>query len=94
VLLNKVRARAKATLATTVSDDILLDERARELYWENWRRNDLIRFDKYETEYPIPGDAATSGYTPGMNKDPRRRIFPVPSSERKLNSLLDQNPGY
>lgn len=94
VLLNKVRARAKAPLATTVTEDILLDERARELYWENWRRNDLIRFDKYETPYPIPGDVATSGYTPGMNRDTRRRIFPIPTSERKLNANLDQNPGY
>jgi hypothetical protein len=94
VLLNKVRARAKAPLATTVDKDILLDERARELYWENWRRNDLIRFDKFETEYPIPGDVATSGYTPGMNKDLRRRIFPIPTSERKLNVNLEQNPGY
>jgi hypothetical protein len=94
VLLNKVRARAKAPLATTVDKDILLDERARELYWENWRRNDLIRFDKFETDYPIPGDVATSGYTPGMNKDLRRRIFPIPTSERRLNVNLEQNPGY
>lgn len=94
ILMNKVRARAKAPLASSITLDDLLDERARELYWENWRRNDLIRFDKYEIEYPIPGDAATSGYTPGMNKDIRRRIFPIPSSERKLNTFLDQNPGY
>jgi hypothetical protein len=94
VLLNKVRTRAKATLASTISLDDLLDERARELYWENWRRNDLIRFDKYETEYPIPGDVATSGYTPGMNKDVRRRVFPIPASEIKLNGNLIQNEAY
>jgi hypothetical protein len=94
VLFNKIRARVKAPLAGALTLDDLLDERGRELYWENWRRNDLIRFDKYEIEYPIPGDVATSGYTPGMNKDIRRRIFPVPSSERKLNTFLDQNPGY
>ncbi|THU36028.1 RagB/SusD family nutrient uptake outer membrane protein [Niastella caeni] len=94
VLFNKVRARAKAPLAASVTLDELLDERGRELHWENWRRNDLIRFDKYEIEYPIPGDVATSGYTPGMNKDPRRRLFPIPSSERKLNTNLVQNDGY
>jgi starch-binding outer membrane protein, SusD/RagB family len=94
VLFNKVRARAKAPIAASVSLDDILDERGRELYWENWRRNDLIRFGKYEVEYPIPGDVATSGYTPGMNKDTRRQIFPVPTYERKLNSKLDQNPGY
>jgi hypothetical protein len=100
VLINKVRARAKAPLITGATLDDLLDERARELYWENWRRNDLIRYSvygnttNYETEYPIPGDVATPGYTPGMNKDPRREIFPVPSTERKLNPNLAQNPGY
>lgn len=94
VLLNKVRTRAKAPVATSVTLPELLDERARELYWENWRRNDLIRFGDYEDYYAIPGDVATSGYTPGMNTDTRRRIFPVPTSERKLNTNLDQNPGY
>ncbi len=54
VLVNKVRARAKAPTVTAITKEELLDERARELYWENWRRNDLIRFDAYETEYPHP----------------------------------------
>lgn len=94
VLLNKVRSRAKAPLAAGVTLDELLDERARELYWENWRRNDLIRFDKFETEYAIPGDVAVSGYTPGMDKDLRKRIFPVPASEIKLNPNLKQNDSY
>ena len=31
--------------------DFLLDERARELYMENWRRSDLIRFGKYTKGY-------------------------------------------
>jgi hypothetical protein len=95
VLLNKVRARAKAPLASSVTEDILLDERARELYWENWRRNDLIRFDKYEVDYPIPGNVEFKDlYNPAMVTDVRRRIFPIPNSERKLNANLDQNDGY
>jgi starch-binding outer membrane protein, SusD/RagB family len=93
-LLNKVRTRAKAPLATTVTEEILLDERARELYWETWRRNDLIRFGKYETFYPIPGDAPVDDYTAKMNTDPRRQIFPIPAPERRLNNRLEQNPGY
>ncbi|OQP54502.1 hypothetical protein A4H97_21230 [Niastella yeongjuensis] len=95
VLVNKVRARAKAPTVTAVTKADLLDERARELYWENWRRNDLIRFEAYETEYPIPGDVATPGYdSPKMNTDKRREIFPIPNSERKLNINLAQNEGY
>lgn len=94
ILMNKVRTRAKAPQVTAPTLDDILDERGRELYWENWRRNDLIRFGKYEVEYPIPGDVATPGYTPGMNKDVRRRIFPIPSTELKLNPNLTQNAGY
>jgi hypothetical protein len=93
-LINKVRARAKAQLAVSITLNELLDERARELYWENWRRNDLIRFDQYEIEYPIPGDKAIGDYVPGMNKDIRKRIFPIPASEIKLNPNLKQNDSY
>ena len=94
VLVNKVRARVKAEPATDVTLTNLLDERGRELYWECWRRNDLIRFGMYETEYPIPGDIAVPGYTPGMDKSIDKRIFPIPASELKLNPNLQQNPGY
>jgi starch-binding outer membrane protein, SusD/RagB family len=94
-LMNKVRVRAKAPIVTTVTLDDLLDERARELYWENWRRNDLIRFDKYEKEYPIPGDVKTQGYDQNyMAPDVRRRIFPIPITEIKLNGKLEQNDAY
>lgn len=88
VLLNKIRNRAPATLATTVDLESLLDERAREFSWEAWRRNDLIRFGKFEIEYPLPNDVLT------MNKDVRRRIYPIPSNELLLNANLKQNPGY
>lgn len=93
-LLNKVRARAKAPFAAAVTLEMLLDERARELYWENWRRNDLIRFGEYETEYKIPGDVETPGYKPGKDTLHYRRLFPIPTSERKLNAKLEQNPQY
>ena len=88
VLVTKVRLRVGAPPAAGITLDQLLDERAREMYWESWRRNDLIRFGQFEKEYPIPGDVLT------MNKDITRRIFPVPSTERKLNPGLEQNPGY
>jgi starch-binding outer membrane protein, SusD/RagB family len=94
VLFNKVRARVKAPMAVSVTLDEMLDERARELYWENWRRNDLIRFGKYEKEYKIPGDVPSTGYTAVMDTMHYRRIFPIPTSERKLNGNLEQNFGY
>ncbi len=94
VLINKIRSRVKAPAATSITLTDLLDERGREMYWECWRRNDLIRFGMFETEYPIPGDIALPGYTPGMDKSVTKRIFPVPASELKLNPKLIQNPGY
>jgi hypothetical protein len=88
VLVNKIRSRVGAPAATTVTLTTLLDERAREFSWEAWRRNDLIRFGQFETEYPLPNDVLT------MNKDLTRRIYPIPANELKLNANLKQNPGY
>jgi len=87
-LINKLRTRAGAPAASGVDFTGLLDERARELSWEAWRRNDLIRFGQFEKEYPLPNDVLT------MNKDITRRLYPIPSTELKLNKNLVQNPGY
>ena len=88
VLVNKVRTRAGAQLASSIDLNGMLDERARELSWEAWRRNDLIRFGQFETEYPLPNDVLR------MDKSIFRRLYPVPTIERRLNSNLLQNPGY
>jgi len=88
VLVNMLRTRAGAQTTTGVTLDTLLDERARELSWEAWRRNDLIRFGKFEVEYPLPNDVLS------MDKSTYRRLFPVPISEIKLNPNLVQNQGY
>jgi len=88
VLVNKLRTRAGADQASSIDLQGLLDERARELSWEGWRRNDLIRFDQFEVEYPLPNDNLS------MNKDINRRLYPVPSTELKTNPNLIPNPGY
>jgi len=82
-LVNKVRARAKAGALGAVTLTTVLDERARELAMECWRRNDLIRYGLYEKAWGIKTDA-----------DPRKRLFPIPRPERQLNPKLDQNDGY
>jgi hypothetical protein len=87
-LVNLLRTRAGAQAAPSVTLDTLLDERARELSWEGWRRNDLIRFGQFEKSYPLPNDVLT------MTTDVTRRLFPIPISEIQLNSNLVQNPGY
>lgn len=83
LLVNKIRERAHAPLVESVSLGELLDERARELAWEGWRRNDLIRFGRFEDSW---------GYKTDSN--PNMRLYPVPTSERTLNPNLDQNTGY
>jgi hypothetical protein len=82
-LANLVRDRAKARPYTTLDLNELLDERARELAFEGWRRNDLIRFGKFEEPWGVK-----------TNTDVRKRIFPIPTEQIVLNPLLVQNPGY
>ena len=87
---NKVRAYAKApqlTAAPTLKE--ILDERGRELFDENWRRNDLIRFGEFESEF-FPHYKNF----PDANFDKRHRIFPVEKEMLDLNEGWKQNPGY
>ena len=51
-LFNQVRAYAHAPqLSADPTLKELLDERGREFFHENWRRNDMIRFGTFESEY-------------------------------------------
>ncbi len=93
VLFNKIRSRAKATAAATVALDDILPERAREFSWEAWRRNDLIRFGRFEADWGFKTSTVTP-VNPVVSNQPYRRIFPIPTVERSLNSNLVQNPGY
>jgi len=64
--------------------DGLLKERACELSWEGWRRNDMIRFGHF-SDARIPDKNSS---------DSIRRLYPIPSSALALNPSLQQNPGY
>ena len=92
--VNAVRIRAGAG-AITESDltlDFLLDERARELYWEGHRRTDLVRFGQLTDGsyiWPWKGGIPEGTSTPGY-----RDVFPIPSSDIGANPNLSQNPGY
>ncbi|XP_037930250.1 starch-binding protein SusD-like [Teleopsis dalmanni] len=64
-LINELRTRAYGNTSGNITDsqlnlDFILDERAREMYWEGTRRTDLIRFNKYTSNYnwPFKGGAA------------------------------------
>ena len=82
-LVNALRVLRGATPLANVTESDLLDERARELYDEGWRRNDLIRFGKWEGSWGIK-----------TSTDVTRRLFPIPQNQIDTNPNLQQNPGY
>ncbi len=89
-LFNQIRSYVHAPqLDHTPSLQELLDERGREFFDENWRRNDMIRFGTFESEY---------GFHVHSNPDARFektcRILPVPQSVMKENTNWTQNAGY
>ena len=90
--LNQVRARAGLPAADGISIDSLLDERARELYLELWRRQDLIRYNRYTTaDYVWQWKG---GVHDGQAVEDYKNLFPIPVSDMMVNPNLEQNPGY
>jgi hypothetical protein len=72
--------------------DDVLNERQRELYWEGFRRTDLIRFGYFTSgSYLWPWKA---GVATGAGADSHYALFPIPSSEILSNTNLIQNTGY
>lgn len=84
-LVNILRRRAGAPEFTSANFNLanLLKERGHEMFYEGWRRQDLIRFGQFGT----PTD-----WMPGSDKN--KELFPIPASQLNANSNLKQNPGY
>lgn len=95
--INNIRTRAYGNLngnitLTQLTLDFLLDERARELYWEGFRRTDLIRYNRFvESTYLWPWKGGVSS---GTGVDSYRKLYPIPSRDINANTNLKQNPGY
>ena len=83
--LNAVRLRAGMPEVECTPQN-LLNERLIELFWEGWRRQDLIRFGQYKSLY--------SGMDAVDESDGHTRLYPIPADALKLNPKLKQNPGY
>ena len=92
-LINVLRQRANnPNQKTSYTLDEVLDERARELYFEGLRRTDLIRYGYFG------GSSYTWQWKGGVQSGGRfeayRNIFPIPTTELGANRNLKQNPGY
>lgn len=95
--VNRLRERAYAgpsghIALSELTLDFILEERARELYWEGHRRTDLIRYGRFSnTTYTWPWKG---GVKEGRSTSTDYDLFPIPSSDLGANSNLKQNPGY
>lgn len=95
--INALRQRAYGSTSGNISStqltlDFILDERGRELYWEGFRRTDLIRYNKFvEGTYLWPWKGGVAG---GRSVAAERKLYPLPSSDLNANPNLIQNPGY
>lgn len=90
--INTIRARAQAAPVSPGDVDInyILDERARELCWEEKRVLTLLRLEIQQErvdEYNV--------MSVGQIVD-RNKLWPIPQSEieRNTEAVLEQNPGY
>ncbi len=90
--VNNLRTRAGATTVNSIDLAFILDERARELYWECHRRTDLIRYGLFTSDtYVWPWKGKVQD---GIGTADKYNLFPIPASDLTANPNLVQNPGY
>jgi hypothetical protein len=90
--INILRARANASLVTAadINIDFILDERSRELIFEEHRRYTLLRTGKWLERTRLHNKNG------GQNISDRDVLFPIPQIviDANLTSPMPQNPGW
>jgi hypothetical protein len=95
--VNAIREKAFGSTAgnidaTGLTLQFILDERARELYWEGYRRTDLIRYGQ------LTGGTYIwqwkGGVQAGIATNVKYNLFPIPDADLGANPNLVQNTGY
>jgi len=92
--INQLRSRAGVSNINEgqLTTNFILDERSRELYWECFRRTDLIRYNQFTTSSYLW--EWKGGVQAGRAVDSHLNIYPIPASDINANTNLKQNPGY
>ncbi|RSK43583.1 RagB/SusD family nutrient uptake outer membrane protein [Hymenobacter perfusus] len=84
-IVNSLRTHPSrgASSLSSLTLDVLLAERGRELYGESWRRQDMIRFGRFlQARKDKP------------QSDPKYLLYPIPKNQLDINLNITQNPGY
>jgi len=81
-IMTDIAARTGKPASTATLDGVYL-ERGKELWWEGWRRNDMIRFGKFLGPRELKSKTS----------DPKYLLYPLPTNVL-YNPNIKQNPGY
>ena len=93
--INALRQRANTTNLSSCSLEQILDERSRELYFEGFRRTDLIRYGYFggnnsgQYLWEWKGGSQNGASLPAF-----RNLFAIPAEDINANPNLVQNEGY
>jgi hypothetical protein len=91
LLRTRAYGNANGNVGSYTLTDVL-NERQKELYWECFRRTDLIRYGMFTGGtylWPWKG-----GVQAGAAVDSHLGLLPLPATELNSNPSLVQNPGY
>jgi hypothetical protein len=92
-IVNTLHAKRGAAPIATISlvntanlydPTTMLEERQKELWWESWRREDMLRMGVYLQAWNLKTADVGTTYM----------LFPIPVTQVVANPNLKQNPGY
>ncbi len=92
-IVNQIRVQhGGVTPYVTMTAATFAAERGREMFFEGWKRQDMIRFGTYNSAWRFhPADPADNLGPHGIN---HLNIMPIPATQINANQSLQQNPGY
>jgi starch-binding outer membrane protein, SusD/RagB family len=92
-IVNQIRVQhGGVTPYVTMNAVSFAAERGREMFFEGWKRQDMIRFGTYNSAWRFhAADPADNLGPHGIN---HLNIMPIPATQINANQILKQNPGY